>query len=139
MVEEHWPTLEEIEARDRGRIDEARVAGHRERMRAEQRAYRLAEIRRAQGLTQNDVAETMGVSQRRVSAVERGALERTEIGTIIAYINALGGQVEVMARFGDEHLVIADQGGLLGKRITIGESRLVVDKRRKIPLERADD
>jgi hypothetical protein len=31
MTEEHWPTLEETEAEDRaaGRIDEAKIAGHR--------------------------------------------------------------------------------------------------------------
>lgn len=106
MAEEHWPTLEEIEARDRGRIDEARVAAHRERMRAEQRAYRLAEIRRQHGLTQTDVAAAMRVSQRRVSAVERGDLSRTELGTVASYVEAIGGRVEVVADFGDERVVI---------------------------------
>ena len=43
MAEEQWPTLEEIEAQDRGRIDEAKVAAHRERMHDQQRAHRLAE------------------------------------------------------------------------------------------------
>ena len=106
MAEEHWPTLEEIEARDKGRIDEARVAEHRERVRAAQRAYRLAEIRKAQGLTQTDVAEAMHVSQRRVSAVERGDITRTELGTVASYVEALGGRIEIVANFGDEHLVI---------------------------------
>jgi transcriptional regulator with XRE-family HTH domain len=107
MAEEQWPTLEEIEAQDRGRIDEAKVAAHRERMRDEQRAHRLAEIRRLQGLTQNDVAAAMHVSQRRVSAVERGALTRTELGTVASYVAALGGCVEIVANFGDERIVIA--------------------------------
>jgi predicted XRE-type DNA-binding protein len=106
MTEEHWPTLEEIEAQDKGRINEARVAEHRERMRSAQRAHRLAEIRKAQGLTQTDVAEAMHVSQRRVSAVERGDLARTELGTVASYVQALGGRVEIVANFGDEHLVI---------------------------------
>jgi transcriptional regulator with XRE-family HTH domain len=114
-----WRTWDEIEAEARadGRLDEAQVALERERMRAEQRAYRLAEIRKAQGLTQTDVAATMGVTQRRVSAVERGVLEHTTLGTVISYIAALGGQVEVVARFGDEHLVIADQVGLAPERL----------------------
>lgn len=106
MAEERWPTLEEIETRDRDRIDEARVAAHRERMRAEQRAYRLAEIRRQHGLTQTDVAATMRVSQRRESAVERGDLSRTELGTVASYVEALGGHVEIVADFGDERIVI---------------------------------
>jgi predicted XRE-type DNA-binding protein len=106
-MSEHWPTLEEIEARDSGRIDEVRVAAHRERMRAAQRAYRLAEVRKAQGLTQTDVAEVMHVSQRRVSAVERGDLTRTEVGTVAAYVAALGGRLEIVADFGDQRLVIS--------------------------------
>src|SRR5262249_55918000 len=114
MVDEHWPTLDEIEAEDAGRIDEARVAGHRERMRAERRAYQLADIRKARGLTQNEVAEAMLVSQRRVSAVERGHLPRTEIGTVASYVQALGGRIEIVANFGDRRLVIelrAQRGG----------------------------
>lgn len=37
MTEEHWPTLEETEAEDKavGRIDEAKVAEHRARMRCQ--------------------------------------------------------------------------------------------------------
>ena len=106
MTDERWPTLEEIEARDKGRITEAQVAAHRKHMRAEQRAHRLAEIRKAQGLTQTDVAEAMHVSQRRVSAVEHGDLSRTELGTVASYVEALGGHVQIVANFGDEHLVI---------------------------------
>ncbi|HEY2266544.1 MAG TPA: XRE family transcriptional regulator [Streptosporangiaceae bacterium] len=106
VAEEHWPTLEEIEVQDRGRIDEAKVTALRECMRAGQRAHRLAEIRKAQGLTQTDVAASMHVSQRRVSAVERGDLSRTELGTVTSYVQALGGRVEIVANFGDEHIVI---------------------------------
>jgi predicted XRE-type DNA-binding protein len=95
---EHWPTLDEIEARD---------AADRECMRAAQRAYRLAEIRKAQGLTQTAVAEVMHVSQRRVSAVERGDLAHTEVGTVASYVEALGGHIEVIANFGDQYLIIA--------------------------------
>lgn len=111
-----WRTWDEIEAEAEaeGRLDEAQVSAERRRMRSEQRAYRLAEIRRAQGFTQRDLAGIIGVSQRRVSAVERGALEKTEIGTVIAYITALGGKVEIVARFGDEHVIIADEAGLRG-------------------------
>jgi predicted XRE-type DNA-binding protein len=108
MAEGLWPTWEEIEekARADGRIDEAKVAEHRERMQAEQRAHRLAEIRRAQGLTQTDVAKAMNVSQRRVSAVERGDLTRAQLGTVTSYVEALGGHVEIVASFGDERLVV---------------------------------
>ncbi len=106
---DRWRTWDEIqaEAKAAGRLDEAAVSVHRERMRAEQRAYRLAEIRKERGLTQTDVAAEMNVSQKRVSAVERGQLTRTELGTVIAYVHALGGRVEVVADFGDERIVVA--------------------------------
>ena len=121
MAEEHWPTWEEIRAKDKaaGRIDEAQVAEHRERMRAVQRAHRLAEIRKAQGLTQTDVAEAMSVSQRRVSAVERGDLTHTELGTVASYVEALGGRAGIVANFGDEHLII---GLYEGRAIGLYES-----------------
>jgi predicted XRE-type DNA-binding protein len=57
-------------------------------------------------VTQTDVAAEMHVTQRRVSAVERGQLDRTELGTVVAYVEALGGRVEVVADFVDERLVV---------------------------------
>lgn len=103
-----WRTWDEIEAEAKaaGRIDEGGVRAHQDRMRAAQRAYRLAEIRRGRGLTQTEVAAEMKVSQRRVSAVERGMLTRTELGTVAAYVQALGGRVEIVADFGDERIVV---------------------------------
>jgi transcriptional regulator with XRE-family HTH domain len=114
MTDTQWRTWDQIEdeARKAGRLDEARVAAHQEHMRAEQRAYRLAEIRKHQGLTQNQIAATMHVSQRRVSAVERGDLSRTELGTVESYVRALGGHVEIVADFGDERIVIGLPGSL---------------------------
>jgi DNA-binding XRE family transcriptional regulator len=107
---DRWRTWDEIEADSKaaGRLDEDTVAAHRERLRARQRAYRLAEIRKDRGMTQTDVAAEMRVSQKRVSAVERGQLARTELGTVVAYVQALGGRVEIIADFGDERVVVAD-------------------------------
>ncbi len=48
----------------------------------------------------------MHVSQRRISAVENGELDRTEIGTVTAYVEALGGKVQIVADFGAEKLVV---------------------------------
>ncbi|MEO3860372.1 XRE family transcriptional regulator [Acrocarpospora sp. B8E8] len=77
------------------------------RMAAEIRAYRLAEIRREQDLTQRDVAAAMGVSGPRVSAIEHGELDRVEVSTLRAYVEALGGKMRVIADFGDTEYKIA--------------------------------
>ena len=69
--------------------------------------YELAQLRKSRKLTQVQVAKVMGVSQRRVSAIERGEIDRSEITTLRAYINALGGQIRIVADFGDESTQIA--------------------------------
>jgi transcriptional regulator with XRE-family HTH domain len=51
------------------------------------------------GLTQAEVAEAMGVSQQRVSAIESGGV--AELATLADYIRALGGELKVIADFGD--------------------------------------
>ncbi|MEU7565236.1 XRE family transcriptional regulator [Streptomyces fradiae] len=78
-----------------------------ERLRAEVRAYRLAEIRREQSLTQRDVASSMGVSAPRVSAIEHGEADRTEVATLRAYVESLGGRLRVVADFGDAEYTVA--------------------------------
>lgn len=110
MAEKRWQTWAEkrAEAIAAGRITEEGIAAGRARIRAAQRAYRLAEIRKEFGLRQADVADAMDVSQRRVSALERGDLHRSELGTIEAYVNALGGRVEIVADFGNERVVVGD-------------------------------
>jgi DNA-binding XRE family transcriptional regulator len=73
---------------------------------AEVRAHRLAEVRAHRDLTQKAVAQTMGVSQSRVSAIERGELDRSELSTLGAYVRALGGKLQIVADFGDEKLIL---------------------------------
>ena len=90
-------------------IDEDRLAEIGERMRAEVRACRLAEVRERHNMSQTTLAERIGVSQSRVSRLERGDLGRAGIPTIRDYVEALGGEVEIVAKFGDERIVIAWQ------------------------------
>src|SRR5215203_6405216 len=96
----NWKDLR-AEARAIGQFDEARMAEHHRRLRAEVRAHRLAEVREASGLNQTDIANRLGVSQSRVSRIERGDIDRAEIATVRAYVGALGGEVEIVAKFGD--------------------------------------
>jgi DNA-binding XRE family transcriptional regulator len=60
-------------------------------------AVRLAAVRRHLGLRQADVAERMHVRQERVSAIERGGPTSATLSTLIAYVRALGGSLEVVA------------------------------------------
>lgn len=94
------------DVRARANLNEERVAEHTQRMLAEVRAHRLAELRRRQELSQEAVAQAMQVSQGRVSAIERGDVAAAELSTIRRYVAALGGRLEIVADFGDERLVI---------------------------------
>ena len=66
------------------------------------RAWHLAMVRTEQDRTQDDVAQAMGVTQPRVSAIERGELDTVTLSTLRAYVHALGGQLRVVADFGDQ-------------------------------------
>jgi predicted transcriptional regulator len=71
------------------------------------RAYLLAEVRKDQHVTQVEIARRLGVGQPRISQIERGNLDRAELSTLRAYVEALGGQLEVSATFGERRLRIA--------------------------------
>ena len=96
----------EIRAKASGQLDEQRIANEKKLLGDAVRAHRLADVRRAQSVTQVDVAEVMHVSQARVSKIERGELSRTELGTLQAYVEALGGHLRVIADFGDQKLTV---------------------------------
>ncbi|THJ30866.1 helix-turn-helix domain-containing protein [Candidatus Frankia alpina] len=65
---------------------------------------RLAERRRLQGLTQTEVAEHMGVAKSRVSQIERGEISTVDV--IARYVQALGGQIQITAVFGDDLYIL---------------------------------
>jgi DNA-binding XRE family transcriptional regulator len=59
----------------------------------------LSQLRKARGLTQETMAELLGVSQAEVSKMER----RTElyVGTLRKFIEAMNGELVLAARFPD--------------------------------------
>jgi len=79
--------------------DRSAVAEARQKRALQVRAEYLTEMRKKAGMTQAEVAETMGVSQQRVSAIESGSV--AELATLADYIHALGGELKVIADFGD--------------------------------------
>lgn len=80
--------------------------GHRTHPEASAHARRLAEIRRQRRITQQDLAETLGVSQSRVSQIERQPIDDTVLSTLAAYVEALGASIRVVADFGEEQIVL---------------------------------
>jgi transcriptional regulator with XRE-family HTH domain len=46
--------------------------------------------------------KVIGVTQARVSRIEKGQSARSEVDTLAAYVQALGGRLRIIADFGDE-------------------------------------
>ena len=85
----------ELTPEDRVRMDEIK-----QEMIDAERGYELAALRRAQGLTQAQVAQTMGITQGRVSQMERGQTHLTTT-TMAAYLEAIGGELTILATVGN--------------------------------------
>lgn len=60
---------------------------------------RLAEVRRARGLTQQQVASRMGVTKGRVSQIEQGKISGQDV--VARYAAALGGRLHQAIYFED--------------------------------------
>jgi len=69
------------------------------------RGWRLTEMRKRRGMTQEQVAVRMGVSVARVSQIESGDVSTQEV--LSRFIAALGGTLKLVADFGDEQLLLA--------------------------------
>ena len=100
----YWDDL--VEEFDFSPDEQREIRDGANHMIAEVRARRLAEVRKRQNATQVEVAVTMGVSQARVSRIEKGQLEKSEVETLAAYVKALGGKLKIIADFGDESYVL---------------------------------
>ncbi len=69
------------------------------------RGWRLAELRKRREMTQEQVANRMGVSVARVSQIENGDVSTQDV--LARYVTALGGTLKLIADFGDEQLKVA--------------------------------
>ncbi|OIH86789.1 transcriptional regulator [Arthrobacter sp. UCD-GKA] len=98
-------TIEEMLAKRP--VDRAVVDAHKKRMLEEVRAYRLRELREASDLTQVQLAGRLQVTQNRVSRIEHGDIERTQVDTLRKYVEAIGGRLRVEVELGDERIQIA--------------------------------
>lgn len=64
----------------------------------------LAELRRARSLSQAELAQTLGVGQGSVAKIEKRA--DMYISTLSRFIEAMGGEMEIVARFPDHTVKI---------------------------------
>jgi transcriptional regulator with XRE-family HTH domain len=66
----------------------------------------LAELRRRAGLTQAQVAASMGTAQPNVSRLERGDVTAADIATLRRYLEAVGGRLRLVAEVSDQQYVL---------------------------------
>ena len=66
---------------------------------------RLRELRKIAGVTQASLAKRLKVSQGQISETENR--EDVLVSTLRRYVAALGGEIEVVARFGDKSLKVS--------------------------------
>lgn len=78
---------------------EEAVAAGKDELLAEVVGRRLAEARRARGLTQQQVADRMGVTKGRVSQIEQGKVAGQEV--VARFAVALGGRLHQAIYFDD--------------------------------------
>jgi len=72
--------------------------------RAVEDAIDLTEARENQGLTQQQLAEKLGVTQANISRIEHE--EDLYLSTLRAYVEALGGELRVKAVFEDQEVYL---------------------------------
>lgn len=87
------------------------------------REIHLAALRRARELSQQDLADQLGIKQPKVSEMERRA--DMYVSTLRKYIEAVGGELVILARFpeGDIRIQQFDKMDELGRTRARGSKR----------------
>ena len=94
------------QARDRGDRDQAAALDARA---DEIEAALMTSAREAVAWLERHAAYTR-TGQGRVSAIEHAKPGTTELRTLAAYVEALGGRLEIIADFGDQRLAFIEPG-----------------------------
>jgi len=97
------------QARERLLADPAAAAAHEAltaeiKTRLDAKQATLAEVRRAIGLTQIQMAEMLGMSQGDVSKLERR--ENLHLTTLCRFIEATGGRLRISATYGETEIAL---------------------------------
>jgi len=98
-------TLKDLDAL----LGPARTAKAKEQARRKMETMLVGEVRKQLGFTQKAVAKSMRVSQSALSQME--AQDDIQLGTLRRLIKALGGELDIIARFGDRAVVLVNYKG----------------------------
>jgi DNA-binding transcriptional regulator YiaG len=71
---------------------------------ADRRVHTLASLRKAQELTQVQIAETLGIGQGDVSKMEQR--QNLMLQTLARYVEATGGRLRILAEYGDDRVEV---------------------------------
>jgi hypothetical protein len=85
-------------------LTEAQEVRVRERVSAELVELTLRDLREQAGKTQNDLAELTEMTQAELSRFERR--DDRKLSTLRKYVEALGGELEVVAAFGNKRITL---------------------------------
>jgi predicted XRE-type DNA-binding protein len=77
--------------RESQNFDEKKITSGVKKLYRKLLQYKLRELRISKNITQQELAEALGITQNRVSKFERLDLDKAEIRTIRRYLEALGG------------------------------------------------
>lgn len=92
-------SLDELRARRPG--NRARIDAVRAEMEHEAQVYRLRQLREEAGYTQGRLANLIGVGQNRISQMEHGQIVTARVETLRKYVEATGGELEVVVKKAD--------------------------------------
>lgn len=108
MSTKSWNEIKKVMEGDPGH-DRLMTETRQETAEREQAYFRgLADVRRARDLTQEELAEALGIKQTSVSKIERAHERHADLylSTLRRFIEAMGGELKLVAVFPDAEIPI---------------------------------
>lgn len=100
-------------------LDAERVDKGVEHLWSTLRGYQLRALRVRAGLSQVELARRLGVSQNRISRLERGLLERVQLDTLRRFVEAVGASLIIDVEVDGQRLPFAPySSGLPGQPVS---------------------
>lgn len=87
--------------------DPEQIEKHKRQLLQAMQSYQLRQLRIQSGMTQQQLASRIGVSQRQISKIETGSIENAKISTLRSYLEAIGGELSVDYVYGPTRIKIA--------------------------------